>query len=311
MDTLIRKIANTIIANLQNTSMLGLFNGEMGIALFLYRYAHMSKQNLYEEIADGLIEDVYALINKEMKPDLKNGFCGIGLGIKYLIDEMFLDGYIEEFLSEIDATLLENVAKAFGNELAMPDPVFSSGIYLHARLAGHNVTEREKKWTILCYKTGISLFEEKMAEVQWKPQLALLDSMLFTYIEFYNGQIGEPDKTESFFNVLLSLSAKAIEVRHFDTCDLYLFLQIYARLPDRIKAQYQQLEKQIENIIQTIPWNMELWNDLLWWSFIYGYRFPIPEESIELYIEQVLDNYPFELENINGRLASLGLFLCS
>lgn len=309
MDTLIRKIANTIVANLQNTSTLGLFNGEVGIALFLYQYARFSKQNLYEEVADELVEDVYAKINKGMGSDLKNGFSGIGLGIKYLIDEKLLEGEIDEILSEIDETLLENAAKVFRNELAMPNPVFSTGIYLHARLSGHSVTDRDKRWMSLCYEAGISLVEEKMADTQWKPQLSLLNSMLFAYVTFYNGEIGEPEKTSSFFNVLLTLSAKAVEANCFENNDLYLFLQVYSRLPDCMKAQYQPLEEQINGIAQTITWDMELWNNLLWWTFIYGCSSPVPEESIELYTEQLLDNYPFELGNINGQLASLGLFL--
>ena len=42
MDKILQQIANTIVANLKNTELIGLFNGKIGIALFLYKYAHNS-----------------------------------------------------------------------------------------------------------------------------------------------------------------------------------------------------------------------------------------------------------------------------
>ena len=42
MNELLRKIANTVIANLDNTTEIGLFKGRMGLTIFLYEYARYS-----------------------------------------------------------------------------------------------------------------------------------------------------------------------------------------------------------------------------------------------------------------------------
>lgn len=42
MNKILQQIANTIVANLANTESIGLFDGKLGIALFLCRYSRYS-----------------------------------------------------------------------------------------------------------------------------------------------------------------------------------------------------------------------------------------------------------------------------
>lgn len=70
MDKILQQIANTIVANLKNTESIGLFNGKIGIALFLYKYAHYSGSTVYEEIASELLDDVFNQLKPNISPSI-------------------------------------------------------------------------------------------------------------------------------------------------------------------------------------------------------------------------------------------------
>ena len=96
MDKILQQIANTIVANLKNTESIGLFNGKIGIALFLYKYAHYSGSTVYEEIASELLDDVFNQLKPNISPSIVDGLGGIGHGLSVLLGEHFVESDPED-----------------------------------------------------------------------------------------------------------------------------------------------------------------------------------------------------------------------
>lgn len=86
---------------------LGLFHGKMGIALFFYHYARYTNESLYEILAGNLIEEIYESIHENLPATMEKGLCGIAWGLCTLLENNFLDGDVDEVLSDIDNKIME------------------------------------------------------------------------------------------------------------------------------------------------------------------------------------------------------------
>ena len=135
MDKILQQIANTIVANLKNTESIGLFNGKIGIALFLYNYAHYSGSTVYEEIASELLDDVFNQLKPNISPSIVDGLGGIGHGLSVLLGEHLVESDPEDnVLNDIDKILLCDIRSSSMKELRSFYPLYSSGLYLLSRL---------------------------------------------------------------------------------------------------------------------------------------------------------------------------------
>ena len=129
----------------------GLYNGRLGIAIIFYEYSRYSRDALYEQFADEILESVMELPDN-LSLDLADGLCGIGWGITYLHRREFIVGTLEDMLAEIDSKiLLNNVFDA------------DCEIYLGAR-GIYPISERSKNRygendiLKLIWKTGLNEF---------------------------------------------------------------------------------------------------------------------------------------------------------
>lgn len=309
MDVLIEKMANLIIANLHNTSALGLFNGKMGVTLFLYRYAKFSGKALYEKFADDLIDEIYDEINKSMSPDLSGGLSGIGVGLTYLLQEKYLEGDMDEILSEIDELLLEEPLNTLKQDILLPNPVYSAGIYLLSRVS-EPVTVKEKKWVENIVSSGCAFMEGMKKKENAHFQLAFLNSMLFVYCSLYDRKVDGFENLTHFIRYLFELALDAIDNEKYGYVDLWIFKEIYMKLPER--KHDNELYERVNHLLMNIPDDIEWWDDLLWWLFVYNYHLQIhpSEEEIMKYVNDKIRDYPFELSVLNGQIASLGFSAC-
>ena len=55
----------------------GLYNGRLGMAIIFYEYSRYSRDALYEQFADEILESVMELPDN-LSLDLADGLCGIG-----------------------------------------------------------------------------------------------------------------------------------------------------------------------------------------------------------------------------------------
>ena len=84
------------------TNNPGLLSGKTGLAIFFFHYARHSGNKLYETFAGDLIDEILDEINVQTSINFKDGLCGIGWGIIYLIRNNFIEGNIDEILKDFD-----------------------------------------------------------------------------------------------------------------------------------------------------------------------------------------------------------------
>lgn len=103
--TIIDNLAQQINRHLQSKSKLtyGLLGGDFGSVCFMYHYSRIN--NRYENIADCMLDRV--LQSARNNPTIStycNGIAGLGIGLKMLEDEQFVDG-VSDSLSDFDRNL--------------------------------------------------------------------------------------------------------------------------------------------------------------------------------------------------------------
>ncbi|MDR0836532.1 MAG: hypothetical protein LBN11_08155 [Tannerella sp.] len=107
-DFISNKIANTVKGNTFFSYPTGL-TGKLGFCIYLYTRNKLDAKIQYENLADELIDVIYSGINEFLPPDIENGLTGIGLGIRYLIKEHFIEGDINELLEKIDISVFKTI----------------------------------------------------------------------------------------------------------------------------------------------------------------------------------------------------------
>lgn len=86
---------------------LGLFHGKMGIALFFFEYGRSTGCDVYTDIAEELLDDIWALIHTELSFRFDSGLSGIGWGIEYLLQNRFISGDGNEVCEEMDRVIMQ------------------------------------------------------------------------------------------------------------------------------------------------------------------------------------------------------------
>jgi lantibiotic modifying enzyme len=80
-----QRITNTLLLNASFIDNLGLMHGKMGIAIYFFHLARETKNQIYEDYAGELIDEIYDEISTTTTLDFENGLAGIGWGIEYLV----------------------------------------------------------------------------------------------------------------------------------------------------------------------------------------------------------------------------------
>ncbi|WP_286334189.1 hypothetical protein [Bacteroides caecimuris] len=312
MDKILRQIANTIVANLKNTEPIGLFNGKIGIALFLYKYAHYSGSTVYEEIASELINDVFNLVKSDMSPSIIDGMGGIGYGLSMLLGEHLVESDPEEnVLDDIDKMLLCDVRSSLMKELQNPYPLYSSGLYLLSRLYYDEATVDQAWITNVIVQVNHVLSDCIKQKKYGMLKLSHLGSMLYVLFELSKMKKVEVETLESLIKDILYLSHQAVLQGDYREIDIVLFGKMLSQLPPIWEMDcYEQLRKSVERLSLTESQNsMDFWYEHLWWSVIYDMVDDIPLNKIEGYIDEKVAEAYFDESIVNNHLAAVGLCL--
>lgn len=102
MDNQIIKLAQIVQKNGLSGTNHGLMNGNTGLSIFFYHLARKTYNPEYEQIADDLLDKVFANLSSMSPTDFENGLAGIGWGIEYLVQNKFAEGVTDEILEEVD-----------------------------------------------------------------------------------------------------------------------------------------------------------------------------------------------------------------
>lgn len=133
MDTYLQRIVNVLLLNANSIDNPGLINGKMGIVIFLYHCARKTGNEMYENYAGELIDEIYEEINTKTPVDFPNGLTGIGWGIEYLVKNGFVKADTDEILTEIDDVIYRDMLQRpvlIGDS----NDLFGYGFYYIARL---------------------------------------------------------------------------------------------------------------------------------------------------------------------------------
>ena len=113
---------------------IGLWDGKMGIAVYLLHLARITGEENYERQADEFMDTVYEQLAERTSFFYGDGLLGIGCGIEYMIEHGFIEGDSDEILAEIDIVARNIVDRRPIESLPLQDGVCGVGYYLYRRL---------------------------------------------------------------------------------------------------------------------------------------------------------------------------------
>jgi len=198
----LQRIANMLLLNASFITNLGLINGKMGIAIFFYHYAKYTNNEVYENYAGELIDEIYEEIKNRTSIDFDNGLTGIGWGIEYLVQNGFLEADTDEVLDDVDETVYQKILL----QLSYND-IEGCLLYQIARLKsktnGNIQKELLKKHTLLCL---LDECEKFLLYRNFKDNIAFPNRNTLSAIQFFLAEIDEkglfPQKTKKILGCL-------------------------------------------------------------------------------------------------------------
>lgn len=86
-------------------------NGKTGMAILFYEYSRLYRDKLFQLYAEELLDSVFDTLSSESLT-IQKGLSGIAWGIVYLHKKKFIEGNLQEILSEVDKYLEANIQEA-------------------------------------------------------------------------------------------------------------------------------------------------------------------------------------------------------
>lgn len=130
-----QRMVHALMFNSNFTTDPGLFSGKMGLVLFFANYYRFSKEDIYDSIADELMEQILTGVHKGSSIGFKSGLCGIGWGVEYLIQNGFMEGDSSEICEEIDKKIMEKDPRRITN-LSLEEGMEGLLLYVLTHLSG-------------------------------------------------------------------------------------------------------------------------------------------------------------------------------
>lgn len=100
--TLEQSIIHHLLLKTVGIEDYSLFNGKLGISIAFFEYGKYSKNQIYIDFADELIDNFLSKINHRMFYELSTGLSGIGWGIEYMIQKEFVEYDSNQACKDID-----------------------------------------------------------------------------------------------------------------------------------------------------------------------------------------------------------------
>jgi len=219
----LQKIANTLLLYSYHIDPIGLFNGKMGIALYLYRYARYADCKYYSEFADELLDKVLDSINHS-SPDFESGISGVGWCINYLMKNEYVEGDPNDVLLNVDKRVFSQLGC---------NPITSmlgQGIYLLERLKDNKELEIHIDQLLdFCIK-GIS-------EYKGETSLYHLNSILYFLMEIDTMNMYH-EKVDHLKLLLLDVLKKIYKGNSYDKVDIHIFNCLLTKLSPQQNKQW-------------------------------------------------------------------------
>ena len=159
------QIINSLILNASFIDILGLMHGKMGISIFFFHLARQTKNQIYEDYAGELIDEIYEEITANTPVDFENGLAGIGWGIEYLVQNGFIEANTDEVLEEFDNRIFKELIYSTPKEIGLLNGIVGIGAYFLKRIQ-NPLANNEKITTLTNKQTLIHVIDELERQTQ-------------------------------------------------------------------------------------------------------------------------------------------------
>lgn len=216
---------NNFVMNLDIDKIpIGLFSGKMGICIYFYHQAQLSKSKEYEKFAEKLLDSIYSQVHSEMPIDIENGLAGICYGINYLIEENFVKGNVNTILKELDDRIFKSlnfIHLSNNSNMQIENPRIILGVlyYFSIRLENNKLASSER----YSFKSIIIKAINKIESTSLQDKFT--EPYLFT-------------STNYFLPIYLILLSKIHKQDFYN----YKVAKIFDEMSDRIKSTYPLLQ---------------------------------------------------------------------
>ncbi|MGM0407453.1 MAG: lanthionine synthetase LanC family protein [Bacteroidota bacterium] len=179
-----QRIINTLLLNASFIDNLGLMHGKMGISICFFHLARQTGNQIYEDYAGELIDEIYEEITTNTPVDFENGLAGIGWGIEYLVQNGFIEADTDEVLEEFDNRIFKELIYNTPQENGLLNGLTGLGAYFLKRIQpacrqGRNPAANDEKIPALTNKlreesygqTLIHLIDELERKTQNIPEI--------------------------------------------------------------------------------------------------------------------------------------------
>ena len=134
----IDKILQTLIINGTLTEQPGLFYGKTGIAVFFFHYAQQTGNELFQNYAFDLIEEIQKQITNTLSAQYDTGIAGIGVGFEYILQNGFMEAD-DDIFEDFDARMYRIAMYEPYPDLSLEGGLTGWGRYFLYRLFCHQV----------------------------------------------------------------------------------------------------------------------------------------------------------------------------
>lgn len=112
----------------------GLMHGNTGLCLYFYQLSKRTNNPEYEQLADDLLDKVFANLSTSAFADFENGLAGIGWGIEYLVQNGFAEGDTDDILEEVDNKVFKSLNEENINSFELGNGLTGFLFYLISRM---------------------------------------------------------------------------------------------------------------------------------------------------------------------------------
>lgn len=160
----------------------GLQDGKTGAAIFFFNCARKTEEDVYENLANCLLDNLFDNLSDKKSLEFAKGLCGIGWGIEYLLQHGFVEGDANEVLSDIDIYVINEICFQHMTGLNLDWGVIGLGRYILMRL--RSTWQYEDTHTSLALKENLIYLIDWLGELMQKssePKDDLLDLLQELY----------------------------------------------------------------------------------------------------------------------------------
>jgi Fe-S cluster biosynthesis and repair protein YggX len=145
-------------------------HGKMGISICFFHLARQTGNQIYEDYAGELIDEIYEEITANTPVGFENGLAGIGWGIEYLVQNGFIEADTDEVLEEFDNRIFKELIYNTPHDIGLLNGLVGIGAYFLKRIQ-NPASNDEKIPTLTNKQTLIHIIDELDRKTQNIPEI--------------------------------------------------------------------------------------------------------------------------------------------